>query len=382
MREFFIVVPPGLEEELVRELGEIEPFLIGPDGRPDLVGLGERVIERGGIRLRAEPLAVLQLHHWLKTAARLLLRLEKFRATEFFQFEKNLKRMALDPWIGAGTVFHLQIDSTKSKLGQEKRLLETARAVFGKRLLPADAEAVAPTFLLRAESDEFTLSLDLTGEHLHRRDSGRALGGPAPIRETLAAALVRFLIQGASLAELQTVELHDPLAGSGTLLSEAAGLYRPLAGRSFAFQSQPWIPKILKSPQFLANARGVPDRIWRGLVAHDASGDARARLRALAEHLPERFQVRGAEPSSEPGPGTGGRIWVVANPPYGERLEALPPKELVALLLESGPERVAVILPQKRADELERHWPPGWNVLRQPVRNGGLPCNFLTFVKK
>ncbi len=92
MRDFFIVVPPGLEEELIAELREVGPFLIGADGRPDLAGFGEVEIARGGVRLRAEPLAALQLHFWLKTASRILLRLESFRSTEFFQLEKNLKR--------------------------------------------------------------------------------------------------------------------------------------------------------------------------------------------------------------------------------------------------------------------------------------------------
>lgn len=381
MRDFFIVVPPGLEEELIAELREVGPFLIGADGRPDLAGFGEVEIARGGVRLRAEPLAALQLHFWLKTASRILLRLESFRSTEFFQLEKNLKRLKIETWIGAGAAFHLQVDSSKSKLGQEKKIFETARKVFGKRLLEPSSEAKAETFLLRAESDEFALSLDLTGEHLHRRSTGRELGGPAPIRETLAAALVRFLIADAPLSQLQRVELIDPLAGSGTLLSEAANLYRPLADREFAFQNQTWIPKILKSPQFLANARGVPARTWRGLRAFDASPEARSRLSALGSKLQENFHS--ADPAAAiEAPSEGEEAWVVANPPYGERLEAIPPKELTALLLRANPSRIAVILPKKKAEELEREWPAGWEVRKKPVQNGGLPCFFLGFMKK
>lgn len=389
MREFFVVVPPGLEEELAHELREIEPFLIGPDGRPDLQGLGEIRIDRGGVALRTEALAVLQLHFWLKTASRILLRIEKFRATEFFQLEKSLKRVSFDEWIVKGGKFHLQVDSSRSKLGQEKRIFETARRIFGDRLLEPSSEVEADTFLLRAEADEFTLSLDLTGEHMHRRSTGRELGGPAPIRETLAAALVRFLIQDAPLPELQRVELVDPMAGSGTLLSEAANLYRPSADREFAFQRQPWIPKILKSPSFLANARGVPERTWRGLRARDASPEARERLKLLAAKLSEAFSVEEPVPSKiaessakDAGADSSEAVWVVANPPYGERLEAIPPRELTSILTAANPARVAVILPKKKAEELERHWPEGWSVQKKPVQNGGLPCFFISFMKK
>jgi putative N6-adenine-specific DNA methylase len=379
MREFFIVVPPGLEEDLVQELREVEPFLIGPDGRPDLKGLGEIRPERGGVSLRAEPLAVLQLHFWLKTAARVLLRLETFHAIEFFQLEKALKRVSLETWIGAGTPFHLQVDSARSKLGQEKRIFETARKIFGARLLDPADESAGERLLLRAEADQFTLSLDLTGEHLHRRATGRELGGPAPIRETLAAALVRFLIDRTPLSELRQVELMDPMAGSGTLLAEAAGLYRPLAGREFAFQKQPWIPKLLKSPQFLANARGVPERTWQGLWATDASDEARSRLASLAGGLAETLHIE--KPGDEARASAAAAVWVIANPPYGERLEALPPDELARLLLRRNPARVAVILPKKKADELERIWPVGWTTRKKPVQNGGLPCLFLVFTK-
>lgn len=379
LAEFFVVCPLGFENDLARELREIEGFLLGPGNLPTTEGYQELETQKGGVLVKADPVIGLQLHFFLKLASRVLLRLKRFRALEFSLLERELKKIDPAVWIGPQT-FSLKVSSQKSKLGQEKRILETAKKAF-KQLKDNGEHA----FYLRAENDEFELSLDLTGEHLHRRGTGRDLGGLAPLRETLAAALLRFLIGETPLSRLQNVTLIDPMAGSGTLLSEASHLYQPNFDRPYAFQSQKWIPKILLSPSYRQNHRGLGAPTWAGLIACDQKPEARARLQSLAAGMTEPLQALAPgelEPSSQP-------RWVVSNPPYGERLQKIPAEELVRILLEPSPERVAVILPEALALELERHWPresapnggPLWSFSKQRVLNGGIPCLLAKFVK-
>lgn len=399
MAEFFVVVPPGWEDELGRELREIEPFLIGPSGWPDPKGFGEIETVPGGATLRCDPLAALQVHFHSRLASRVLQRLKRFHAAEFHQLEKGLRAIPVREILG-GSGFALKAEARKSRINNEKRILEIARRVWGPE---APEGGSRRTLYLRNDGDEVSVSLDLTGEHLHRRSTGRELGGPAPIRETLAAHLLRFLIDGEPLSVLRETVLVDPMAGSGTLMSEAAFLYRPRRVREFAFDSLPGTPKILKSESFMANHRRSPDRLWKRLVAFDSFEAARERLRALAPALaPHEFEVRdsvlsGAEPALSlrsgdmkgiPNPADLAtestdreRRWVVANPPYGERLRQIPTEELREILLASGPERVAVILPEKLALDLKRAWPRDWNVRRRPVLNGGIRCFLLVFEK-
>ena len=91
MAEFFLVVPPGWEDELLEEIREFEPLLVQADGLPATEGLGEFQIERGGVTFRADPLLALQVHFFSRLASRCLVRIQKFQATEFFQLEKRLK---------------------------------------------------------------------------------------------------------------------------------------------------------------------------------------------------------------------------------------------------------------------------------------------------
>src|SRR5207302_7547118 len=84
----------------------------------------------------------------------------------------------------------------------------------------------------RGVGDRWTLSIDSSGELLHRR-GWRLDPAEAPLRETLAAALLLACEWD------PTTPLYDPMCGAGTLLIEGAALARNLApglGRRFAFE--------------------------------------------------------------------------------------------------------------------------------------------------
>ncbi len=234
------------------------------------------------------------------------------------------------------------------------------------------------------DRDQATVSIDLSGESLHRRGY-RLAGGSAPLKENLAAAI---LVRAGWPETARTGgTLFDPMCGSGTLLIEAAlmagdvapGLLRADFGFLRWKGHQPSVWQSIREAAEARRAAGVA-AIPR-IVGHDqdrvAVGAAwqnieRAGLRA---HIHVERRDLGATESQ---PGTG---LVIVNPPYGERLgelDALQPlyTELGDVLRERFPGwRAAVLtgnpeLAFRIGIRARRHY---------ALFNGALPCKLFTF---
>jgi putative N6-adenine-specific DNA methylase len=188
--ELFCVVAPGLEFVCVDEAREHGFHVLGH--------------EVGGVRLRGDPTEALRANLSLAVPTRVLERIARFEARDFGRFEREVR--AID-WARFGTGFTPRAACHKSKL-HHTGALESRLAQW----LPAGDTAL----LARFDDDVCTLSLDTTGERLHKR-GWRVEVGPAPLRETLAAGLLR--LAGWAPGEA----LYDPMCGSGTFVIEAAG---------------------------------------------------------------------------------------------------------------------------------------------------------------
>lgn len=184
---------------------------------------------------------------------------------------------------------------------------------------------------LHVEKNLAILSLDLSGESLHRRGY-RDLSGRAPLKETLAAAIVAL-----SGWHRDPVPLIDPMCGTGTLLIEAALMHGDtapgLSRRYFGFFG--WLGHDEELWRSLVNEaidreeRGLA-RKWPTLLGYDCDPEAvaAARKNIARAGLNQYIQVSQAELSLlSPPPGEPGML--LTNPPYGERLSE---KELVAQL--------------------------------------------------
>lgn len=391
--DFYIVVAPGLEAALELELRQRLPLLVGLDGQPLAEDCEIVDRDRGGILVRCSDVLGFQLNFHLRLASRVLIRLARFQAREFHQLEAQAKKAA--PVVRAfwGGDLQLKVACARSVLNNEKRVAETLRKVF-------PVKDIAPeTLHVRVHQNICELSLDTSGEHLHKR-GWRAHHGGAPLRETLGAALVAQLCREKSPAYLRTVRLVDPFVGSGTLLREFAERLWPVE-RAMAFQKWNGVPKIMKSPSFFANYHHlrelapVPEAL--GFDFDDEALDlARKHLGPLVEDgkigaldlrkrdwsvgtLMDRAAI--AEVAVGAGGGLGAlgapaeKTWVIANPPYGERKERnFDLRATLSLILsEMTAERLGLILPvdQERALKL-----PGWRVLsRAQTTNGGLPVS-------
>lgn len=168
-------------------------------------------------------------------------------------------------------------------------------------------------FYLRSHSDHAKLSLGLNTRPLQQRGHGR-IGGEAPMREILAAALVRY--SGWNVKST----LYDPFCGSGTIAIEAA--LKLLNGGYTNFRSlSSSLPfrKLFGEPS-LREKNPSPSRTTIFASDNDAKTLELAKLNAKnagVDHLIEFFLSDAADSQNEKEIRNG---FVVTNPPYGVRL--------------------------------------------------------------
>lgn len=228
-----------------------------------------------------------------------------------------------------------------------------------------DRDSPDVLLFVRVSGEQASVSLDYSGGSLHARGF-RAEEGAAPLRETLAAALVRFS------GWRGDTPLVDPLCGSGMLLLEA-GLWAArrapgLAQSRFGFERWRSFDASAKAAmaELRAEAR-AGERAPPPLFGSDADPRALDQCRANAESAGISVNLRQAPLARvDAGMKPGG---VLANPPYGERL-ARPehlPRDLDALLDRFGACQRALIV--------SRGFPSRLRTSRlQAVFNGPIEC--------
>lgn len=386
MARFFVICQPGFEDELAQEILEFWPYLLGEDGRTHAEPLTDIKKIKGGLEFETSEMLGFQINFFSKLATRVLLRLEEFKALDFFVLEKRLKEAKLLDWIGESN-FDISISSTSSKLGQEKKILATAQKVFGSRLVETSDLHV----FLRAESDVFTLSLDTSGELLHLRGQ-KTLQGEAPLRSTLAARMLRELLRGFSFRELKKFHFVDPMAGSGTVLFEALNWAEPLRHRGFAFQKFKRGPKLLKTENLFANYLLPEFPLFAGMQAKDVAAEQIENFRQNLESLKKSMaaQRKSLDPAVIVGqtedlfaPSAGQNstepCLLLTNPPYGERLQ-VPWSwgEFVGQIEKKySPIRWGFVLPESLSAQTPRKTPAGKPLKKLlSFKNGGIPVHY------
>lgn len=298
--EAYAVAPPGLEDVLADELRGLGL----PGVRP----------EEGGVAFSGSREDLWRANLESAVAGRVLLRLARFRARTPAQAARELGRAPWGEWLPPGARLEVRVARHRSRL-HTGALAEAVREAAARALGPPGA---APPFSVRVRvvGDEVVVSLDTSGDHLHRRGY-RLDPGAAPLRENLAAGLLRAA--GWDGGE----PLLDPMAGAGTLPIEAARLalgIPPGWQRAFAFERfanhDPARWDALRSER---RSRVRPD-LPAPVFAADRSAAALRRLRDAARRAGVADQLRvaqaGVEWLSPPTPSG----LLVADPPHGRRL--------------------------------------------------------------
>jgi putative N6-adenine-specific DNA methylase len=233
MKTAFAVTAPGVEAFTASELGAL--------------GLSVDRTEPGGVTFQADARGLYAANLHLRTASRVLVRVAEFLARDFRAVEKRAAAIPWDTFTSPGGVVTFRVTTKKSRLYHQgavaERLSDAARRagravaedVADEPLVPGDAGSDAQRLVVRIFRDRCTVSVDASGESLHRRGY-RLATAKAPLRENLAAAVLMATGWDGSQP------LVDPMCGSGTLLIEGALLARripPGLGRAFAFQRWP-----------------------------------------------------------------------------------------------------------------------------------------------
>lgn len=318
------------------ELKLCAPCLFGLEGplKNELSHMGMREVsaENGRVRFSGGEADLARANVRSRFAERILIELGRFGAASFdalFEGVKALPWEAFIPKNGAFPVKGYSLESALHSVPDCQKIIKKAVSVrlgkkYGAAWLPEDGETYQIQFSIM--KNEACLYLDTSGVGLHKRGY-RPAQVAAPIRETLAAALVDMAgYRGRG-------DFCDPFCGSGTIAIEAALAARGRApGINRAFSAQKW--RVFDKNIWKNAIDEAKSREFHGnysIFASDIDGRAvelareNARRAGVGDII--TFDVADAAAFSRP---TEGGV-IVTNPPYGERLlNAREARELIS----------------------------------------------------
>ncbi|MDQ7263003.1 class I SAM-dependent RNA methyltransferase [Paracoccus sp. PS-1] len=298
--EIFLVATPGLEEPLAEEARAL-----GWDAQ----------VQPGGVSFIGGWPDVWRANLDIRGATRVLARIGAFRAMHPAQLDKRARRFPWADWLRPDVPIRIEASSRKSRIYHAGAITQRVEAALRDSLGVPVAEDAPVTLKIRIEDDLCTLSLDTSGESLHRRGHKQAVG-KAPMRETMAAMFLRQC--GFDGHE----PVLDPMCGSGTFVIEAAEIaagLRPGRMRHFAFERLPgfdpqaWqamraaaVPSAPAQPRCHGSDRDP------GAIRMSRENAERAGVAALTRFETCAFADL-QRPEGPPG-------LVIINPPYGARI--------------------------------------------------------------
>jgi len=307
--KLFASCPRGLENPLAAELA----------------GFGASAAQAvaGGVAFEGDTRVIYRANLGSRIATRVLLRL----FTLPYRSEEDIYRAAYEvDWpqqfdVGRSIRVYLTAQRCPLKsldfltLRIKDAVCDRFRSAVGSR---PNVDTRAPEARIHAflDATQFTLYLDTSGEPLFKRGA-RAAAGAAPLKENLAAGILR-------LAGWQPgTALLDPMCGGGTFLVEAAQIaldIAPGSARSFGFEKlKSFDAALWQELRAEAEARRKPP-VQLPIYGSDLYGDtlklAQANLRAAG--LEQAVQLKQANALEISAPAESGVL--VTNPPYGERM--------------------------------------------------------------
>ncbi|MGL4363416.1 MAG: THUMP domain-containing class I SAM-dependent RNA methyltransferase [Cellulosilyticaceae bacterium] len=354
--------------------------------RREVEDLGYDITEvtDGKITYTGDAEAIVLSNLWLRSADRVLLKIGQFKATSFEELFNKTTNLPWEQWITKDAKFTVNGKSVKSALFSISDCQSIVKKAIVTRLQKSYNvdwfEETGPSYTVQVSllKDIATLTIDTTGsEGLHKRGY-RVNNVDAPIKETLAAALLQisYWKKGRTL--------YDPFCGSGTFAIEAALIAKNIAPglyRSFASCTWPQVPKSLWH-ELRQEAKDLIDQKGNPIIyASDIDRNViiRARENAEAAGVAD-FITFFAKPIHKTSLPHGDYGVVVCNPPYGERLseaELLPRihKDL-RTLMDSNP--TWSLYTVTACDTFERDYGKPANKNRK-LFNGRIPVRYYQF---
>lgn len=298
--EIFLMAQPGLEHALLAEAKE--------------AGFSNAQATPGGVTVLGGWPDVWRANLQLRGAGRVLARLGSFRTFHLAQLDKRARKF---PWVDTlrpDVPVKVEVTCKRSKIYHAKAATQRIERAISETLgVTISAEATVQ-IKVRIDDDLCTISVDTSGESLHKRGHKVAVN-KAPMRETLAALFLR------ECGYDGTLPVYDPMCGSGTFVIEAAEMAMGLApgrDRSFAFEqlvsfdANVWAALKADQTRRTTGLQFFGSDRDSGAIKMSTDNAVRAGVGTVT-----RFETQAISdaqpPHDEPG-------LVIVNPPYGARI--------------------------------------------------------------
>ncbi len=275
----------------------------------------------GRVSFRGDMAAIARCNINLRFAERLYIKMGSFRAATFAELFDGTNALSWENWIAEDDMFPVKGHSIKSALTSlpdcqsivKKAIVNRLSSAYGISWFKEEGIKYQIEFFIL--KDVATLMIDTSGTALHKRGY-RPAAGAAPLRETLAAAMVKMS------RPRDEVLLWDPFCGSGTIAIEAAMMMTgtaPGLGRSFAAEEFLDIPEKIWTEardEALSMRRTTDFEVYASDIDPKMVELARGNIRRadMGAHIKcfERDATKIVKAER--------RATIVCNPPYGERL--------------------------------------------------------------
>jgi putative N6-adenine-specific DNA methylase len=267
----------------------------------------------GGVTVSGNWIDVRRANICLRGATRVLARLAEFRAMHLAQLDKRARKLPWADWLRPDIPVRVDAICRKSRIYHNKAAMQRVERAISETLgapLSKDAEVVVK---VRIEDDLCTISVDTSGESLHKRGLKQQVN-KAPMRETLAALFLR------SCGYKGQEPVYDPMCGSGTFPIEAAEIATariPGRARQFAFEKlagfdPAQIAALRDQPSAETNMRFFGSDRDQGAIGMSKANAERAEVSHLTEFT--------CKPISDITPPCDTPGLIIVNPPYGGRV--------------------------------------------------------------
>ena len=351
----------------------------------EIAGLGGRdirVVQRA-VEFSGDEALMYKVNYLSRTALRILKPIAEFYAPNENALYEEVKKIPWGNYMDTKSTFSVDGHVSYSHMTHSKYLaLKTKdaiadqfREVTGKR---PSVDKFNPDLRInvRIFKNFCTVSIDSSGESLHRRGYRKATG-PAPLNEVLAAGMI--LLTGWK----GDTNFIDPMCGSGTLAIEAAmiskkipaGFYR----KSWAFQGwKDFDPALWE--KITEEAKNGIGPLAVKIVASDRSGRVLqvARENIAEAGLTDEIEVR-VDFIGDVVPPEGGGL-MVTNPPYGERIKSDDINKLYADIGDNLKQKFSGYSAWIISSHMEATKHIGLRATsRFPLNNGPLACKYLGF---
>ena len=286
------------------------------------LGYDSRVVSPGRVQFEGDWDDVAKTNLWLRTADRVLIEALKFSAPDFDALFETIKKFEWRDWLPVDAMFPVTGRSRLSQLTSVPAIQRSTKKAIVESLMRGhdvtELPESGPEYRVEVAilKDEAAITIDTTGPSLHKRGY-RTSFGEAPIKETLAAAMVMLSVWNPERP------LVDPFCGSGTIAIEAALIGRcipPGIRRSFAWQQWPNANGIdvNKFQNAIEPRKQISEPLQ--IAATDIDPDVLKCARENAEKAGVVRDIHFQQKSFEELRSKRQYGCTITNPPYGERL--------------------------------------------------------------